>query len=98
MKMPMAIMILLIGDVGSRMKFVKNGGDHENAFGTYKDDYYPSYDKAIDLNTFPGAFLLDVNFDDKPDLITFINITYDDPYPNTIKNIRIMKILELMIL
>ncbi|MDX2286762.1 MAG: VCBS repeat-containing protein [Bacteroidia bacterium] len=66
---------VLIGDIGySAMLLLNNGGTPDNAFIVSQNNLFPlSY--PIDLDIFPAAYYLDVNHDQKRDLIVTPNTT-----------------------
>lgn len=67
---------LLIGDFTSdRLVYLKNGGTVENAWMRDQDFQFPSYNESVDMNTFLAAYYVDVDCDDKNDLIISPNIT-----------------------
>ncbi|MBT3173760.1 MAG: T9SS type A sorting domain-containing protein [Lentimicrobiaceae bacterium] len=65
---------ILIGDISySNTVMLNNGGSIDEAYMTYSDTSYPSYDVKIDLNVFPATYHVDINNDNKKDLIVSPN-------------------------
>ena len=65
---------LLVGDVSSKqLTLLINGGDLKNALIVSQDRSFPSNTKAVEIINFPAAFLLDINNDNKQDLIVSPN-------------------------
>ena len=61
---------ILLGDVSfSNMVMLTNGYNADTAFMVVKDSIFPSYDLPIRMDIFPAAFYLDINNDNKKDLI-----------------------------
>ncbi|MFK7948380.1 MAG: T9SS type A sorting domain-containing protein [Saprospiraceae bacterium] len=61
---------VLIGDVSfSNMVMLTNKGNEDTAWAAIKDTLFPHYDLPIQMNIFPAAFYLDVNNDNKKDLL-----------------------------
>ena len=61
---------LLIGDISfNNVVAVSNGGTLDTAFMTSQDNNFPSYDRPVDIASFPGLFSMDVNNDGKKDLL-----------------------------
>ncbi len=66
---------LLLGDISNtNIVFLRNTGTIENSWITYQDLVYPKMD-PVDLFIFNATFLLDVNNDNKKDLIVVPNET-----------------------
>ncbi|MBK7096285.1 MAG: T9SS type A sorting domain-containing protein [Saprospiraceae bacterium] len=85
---------VLLGDVGSNsVNFIKNGGDKNNAWGTYVEENFPQDDTPVDLDAFIGIFHLDADNDGKKDLIFAPNsfATNVKPYPQNVNNIHFYK-------
>lgn len=68
---------LIIGDAGyGSMIKLNNGAGNTNALMVPPADInYPSYDVPIDLPVFPAGFYLDVDNDEKEDLVVAVNST-----------------------
>ena len=67
---------VLIGDFTSdRLVFMQNGGTIENAWMVDQDFNFPSYDQSLELPTFLSSFYIDLNCDDRQDLLVAPNIT-----------------------
>lgn len=65
---------VLIGDVSfSNMVMLTNGGTADTAWMIAKDSIFPNYDLPIRMDIFPAGFYLDVNNDNKKDLIVAPN-------------------------
>jgi len=65
---------LLIGDVGyNNLSMLKNGGTQNDAYMISVDYHYPTGPDAVDMPTFPVAFNLDVDNNDRKDLIVSPN-------------------------
>lgn len=65
---------ILLGDVSfSNMVMLTNGYNSDSALATVKDTLFPNYDLPIRMDIFPAAFYLDVNNDNKNDLIVAPN-------------------------
>lgn len=61
---------LLLGDVDyPNMIHLENGGTSDNAVMTGTDTLFPSYDKPVNLFSMPVAAFIDVNNDEKNDLV-----------------------------
>lgn len=61
---------LIIGDISfNNLVMVSNGGTADTAFMTSQDSNFPSYDRPLNIETYPGAFSLDVNNDGANDLL-----------------------------
>ncbi len=75
---------ILIGDIGcTNMYLLTNSTDNQNPLMSQFFQFYPSVNPAV-LNSFPAAFLVDVNNDGKRDLIAAPNTTGDaDNFANT---------------
>lgn len=72
---------LLLADISyNNVIRLTNGGSVEKASMISQDTAFPSYSKSVALTVFPASFLLDVNNDDKQDLIVSPN------NPNTSEN------------
>jgi hypothetical protein len=72
---------LLLGDISfSNATYLQNGGNQDTAFFTSQDSSWPSYDTPVDIDVFPGFFWLDVNRDNKNDIVAAPN------YPNASRN------------
>lgn len=73
---------ILLGDISfSNMTMLTNGYNADTAWMTAKDSDFPSYDVPIRMDIFPAAFYLDVNNDNKKDLLIAPN------EPNASENI-----------
>lgn len=67
---------VLLGDISSAaITMVRNGGTPQAANGDLVDANYPSYDQSVALSIFPCGFQLDVDNDNKKDLIFSPNVT-----------------------
>lgn len=65
---------LLLGDVSfNNLVMITNGGDPTNAYGSAQDQTYPSSNTPANLNIFPAAFHVDVDNDNKRDLLVSPN-------------------------
>ncbi len=74
---------VLIGDVSSSTIVLGiNGYNADTALITSKDSIFPNYDVPIRMNDFPATFIVDVNNDNKKDLIIAPN------EPNASQNIN----------
>lgn len=72
---------LLLADISyNNVVRLNNGGTIEKASMISQDTTFPSYSTPVDLTVFPASFLLDVNNDDKQDLLVSPN------NPNTSEN------------
>jgi|FLOH01.1.fsa_nt_gi hypothetical protein len=72
---------LLIGDISyNNIVSLNNGGTIENSSMISQDANFPSYSTPVDLTVFPAAYYLDVNNDEKKDLLISPN------NPNTSEN------------
>ena len=61
---------VLLGDVSfSNTVMLTNGGTVDTAWMVSKDSIFPNYDLPIRMDIFPAAFYLDVNNDNKKDLL-----------------------------
>ncbi|MBL7939025.1 MAG: T9SS type A sorting domain-containing protein [Flavobacteriales bacterium] len=68
------VMDLLLGDITfPNIVALNNGGTTSDSFMSSVDDEYPVYDTSVELPIFPGAFHLDVDGDDKRDLLVSPN-------------------------
>jgi hypothetical protein len=73
---------LLLGDISfSNMTMLVNSYNADTAWITAKDSIFPNYDVPIRMDIFPAAFYLDVNNDNKKDLLIAPN------EPNASENI-----------
>jgi hypothetical protein len=64
---------ILVGDItGTNIVYLENGGDINNANMVSKEENFPSA-KPIDIYAFPATYFLDVNNDDKRDLVVVTN-------------------------
>jgi len=71
-----AVMDVLIGDVSfSNLTALTNGGTVTDGLMVAQDTLFPVYDLSVDLPIFPGAYFLDLNNDDKRDLVVSPNGT-----------------------
>lgn len=74
---------VLIGDLSSPTIVLGiNGYNADTALITSRDSIFPNYDVPIRMNDFPATFILDVNNDNKEDLIVAPN------EPNASQNIN----------
>lgn len=65
---------LIIGDfLTNNITFLKNGGSPNNSLITEQDSRFPSYDVPADMEVFLSSFYIDINNDDKKDLIVTPN-------------------------
>lgn len=65
---------VLLGDVSfSNMVMLTNGGSADTAWMVVKDSIFPNYDLPVRMDIFPAGFYLDVNNDNKKDLIVAPN-------------------------
>jgi hypothetical protein len=65
---------LILGDVSfNNLNYLTNGGDCRNAWIVQQDTAFPNYNTPVELPVFPAAFYLDVNFDNKKDLVVAPN-------------------------
>lgn len=61
---------ILVGDISDNsMVHLKNGGTNLSANINQLDNNFPNYDSPVNINLFPYASYVDVNHDDKKDLI-----------------------------
>jgi hypothetical protein len=68
------VMDLLLGDISfNNLVGLYNGGTTSLALMTQEDTLFPGYDQSVDLPIFPGAFYVDVNGDNKRDLVVSPN-------------------------
>jgi hypothetical protein len=73
---------VLLGDISfSNMTMLINNYNSDTAWMTAKDSIFPNYDVPIQMDIFPAAFHLDVNNDNKKDLLVAPN------EPNASENI-----------
>lgn len=67
---------LFIGDVSfTNIVHLVNGGNNTLAHITSVDLNFPSYDNSVNVELFPGVYFVDVNNDEKPDMIASPNTT-----------------------
>lgn len=67
---------VVIGDISSSsIVMVRNGGTPQAANADLVDANYPNYDQPVALSIFPCGFQLDVNNDNKKDLVFSPNVT-----------------------
>jgi len=67
---------VVIGDISATNSvMVRNGGTPQSALGDSVDANYPSYDSSVAMAIFPCAFQVDVNNDNKKDLVFSPNVT-----------------------
>lgn len=65
---------ILLGDLSfNNLNALYNGGDATSAYITSQDTAFPVYNLPVDLPTFPAPFLMDVNNDNKKDLLVAPN-------------------------
>lgn len=65
---------IVLGDLSfNNLNALTNGGDIISAYIIEQDTAFPSYNLPVNLPTFPAPFLLDVNNDNKKDLIVAPN-------------------------
>lgn len=65
---------VLLGDIGyNNLIMVRNGGTVDDAYMITVDYHYPTGPDAVDLPTFPGSFFIDVDNNDRKDLIVVSN-------------------------
>ncbi|MFT6148199.1 MAG: hypothetical protein ACJAUH_000880 [Saprospiraceae bacterium] len=80
---------ILLGDISfSNMTMLTNGYNADTAWMNAKDSNFPSYDVPIQMDIFPAAFHLDVNNDNKKDLLIAPN------EPNASENILCTQFYE----
>ena len=80
---------VLLGDVSfSNMVMLTNGGTPDTAWMVSKDSIFPNYDLSIRMDIFPAAFYLDVNNDNKKDLLIAPN------EPNVSEDILCVQLYE----
>lgn len=61
---------LINGDIlGQNLLYLHNGGDSSYAEFTFQDTIFPSNSTPVDLTTFPSSYYVDVNNDNKKDLL-----------------------------
>lgn len=61
---------ILVGDLGcSILSRLVNGGSPTSAHFISMDTLFPSAGQRVKLSTFPSAYQMDLNFDQKPDLV-----------------------------
>ncbi len=82
----------LIGDVSfDNLVYLYNGHLYGKDQMTAQDSTFPAYNVSVDLPVFPAAYLLDVNNDNKKDLlVSSYNINYCmlDPLLDTAANVE----------
>ncbi len=67
---------VLLGDISSNaMTLLKNTNNDQKAFFTSQENDFPSDDVPVDIFIFPAGYYLDLNNDDKKDLIFAPNET-----------------------
>lgn len=67
-------MDVVLGDLAfGNLNFLVNGGDNYYANIVAQDTTYPSYSLPYDLQIFPAAFYIDLNNDDKKDMVVSPN-------------------------
>jgi hypothetical protein len=77
---------LLIGDLlYDGLTKIHNGGTAASALADTFDAIYPSYDAPVAINLFPAPFFMDVNNDEKEDLLAApnannISVNYDNSW------------------
>jgi hypothetical protein len=85
----------LIGDFTSdNLVFLQNGGTPQTAWMTEQDFKFPSYDQSVEMATFLAAFNLDVDCDNKKDILVSPNITNGSLKTNNVlfyKNVGVFK-------
>jgi len=68
------VMDLLLGDIGfNNVVGLINGGTVESGLMTSSDTLFPSYDIPVDLALFPSSYFLDIDNDDRRDLVVSPN-------------------------
>lgn len=84
---------ILVGDVSyESMIYMENGGNVDNAWITSLDIGFPQYNTPIQMNSFLGAFNIDVDLDGKKDLLISPNVEYDDTaQPQNLQNVHLYK-------
>lgn len=61
---------LFLGDVSfDNITMLRNGGDNITAFATEQIVFFPTNSEAVRLQTYPGAYFVDLNNDGKKDMI-----------------------------
>lgn len=71
---------LLYGDLQfPQIIMAKNGGTTAKAWATSQDSTFPSYNVPVNLDFFPASYVLDMDHDEKKDLVVS---------PNTFGNVR----------
>ncbi len=67
-------MDIVLGDLAfGNLNFITNGGDKNFANIIDQDTTFPSYSLPYDVQIFPAAFLIDLNNDDKKDMVVSPN-------------------------
>lgn len=80
---------LLLGDVSfSNVVMLSNGYNADTAWMNSKDSIFPNYDVPIRMDIFPITFYLDINNDNKKDLLVTPN------EPNVSEDIRCVQLYE----
>ncbi|UTW68059.1 T9SS type A sorting domain-containing protein [bacterium SCSIO 12643] len=65
---------VLLGDVGyNNLIMVRNGGTINDAYMITVEYHYPAGPDAVEIPTFPGSFFIDVDNNDRKDLIAVSN-------------------------
>lgn len=65
---------LLLGDISfNSLTFLQNGGSNLSSNISTKDESFPNYNTPVNINLFPYASYVDVNHDDKNDLVICSN-------------------------
>lgn len=65
---------LLLGDISfNSLTFLQNGGSNLSSNISTKDEAFPNYNTPVNINLFPYASYVDVNHDDKNDLVICSN-------------------------
>jgi len=70
---------LMIGNISfNNLIYLSNGGTTDSAKIVSQDTTFPSYDKPVDVATFPAPFHLDVDNDGRKDLLVAPNARGDE--------------------
>ena len=65
---------IIVGDIAfNNLTYLNNGGSINNASINQLDNNFPSYSNSVNINVFPYASYVDVDFDGKKDLISVSN-------------------------
>ncbi len=73
---------VLIGNIMfNSLLFMNNTGSQQDAHISSQDSAFPSYNEAVNIQSFPAAFNIDIDFDGLKDLLVSpFNINALDPY------------------